>query len=62
MTWRGGTHKLGRRIAAGANCVLGIKICLLHSQKLDIGDEIYSTYWSCSKIGLRPISMGLHRH
>jgi hypothetical protein len=36
--------RLGKenREIAGANCVLGMKIFLLHPQKLDIGNEIYS--------------------
>jgi hypothetical protein len=34
MTWCGGTHELGRRIGKllEQNCVLGMKIILLHNQ------------------------------
>jgi hypothetical protein len=46
MTWRGGTHELGRRIGKLLEQIffLGVKIFFLHPRYLCLGNEIYSSY------------------
>jgi hypothetical protein len=46
MTWRGGTHELGRRIGKLLEQIffLGVKIFFLHRGYLCLGNEIYSSY------------------